>query len=311
MAANLWARLEARGQKVARNRVLDLMLGGLQDRDGSRLVAEMDSAGIDVAVLLIPDFTVAMRQTFTIEETFAAYRAVLERHPGRFIVMGGVDPRWGADGVALFERSIRDFGFKGLKVYPPCGYSPSDRSLYPLYETCARHRLPVLVHIGPSSPGLSLDTCHPFLLDEAIRDFPSVPFILGHGGAHFVEECAMLAAFRPNVYVDVSGFQCALRGGSAAECLRHLCTRGINHKLLFGTDWPVFRMRGDQRDAVASIFGPRGALSALPEEEVALFAAGNFDRMFAAEEDNRWNRSSFARTCTGSSPKVAAPTSGS
>src|SRR5437660_1700100 len=104
--------------------------------------------------------------------------------------------------------------------------------VYPFYELCRAHRVPVLVHIGPTAPALSFATSHPMMLDQPCRDFPDVNFILGHGGAHYVDECALLAAFRPNVYLDISGFQ---RVGGLARGFNHLSSlfdRSINHKLL-------------------------------------------------------------------------------
>src|SRR5690606_26723281 len=98
---------------------------------------------------------------------------ICERHPGRFYVFAGVDPRWGLDGIRLFERGVGEYGFHGLKLYPPCGYSPSDPRLYSLYEICASRGLPVLTHVGGTSPALAFDTSDPILLDQAARSFPS------------------------------------------------------------------------------------------------------------------------------------------
>lgn len=58
----------------------------------------------------------------------------------------------------------------------------------------------------------------------------------------------MLATSRPNIYLDVSGFQ-----GHVKRRLRQIFECGINHKLIFGTDWPVFRLQGPQKSFVESI----------------------------------------------------------
>lgn len=52
----------------------------------------------------------------------------------------------------LFRKSIEEWGFKGVKIYPPLGYFPYDQRLYPVYEYCLQNRLPVLSHCSPYNP---------------------------------------------------------------------------------------------------------------------------------------------------------------
>src|ERR1700730_14172979 len=99
--------LQAQNVGVTPQKLLHMFLQRLQDPLCDVLVAEMDEAGISKAVLLIPDFTVALNDCkLTIEESFSKHRDVLVRHPNRFEVFGGVDARWGDDGISLFERSL-------------------------------------------------------------------------------------------------------------------------------------------------------------------------------------------------------------
>lgn len=278
--ANMALGLQARNIGVPPRKLLDMYLQKLQDPLCDALVAEMDEAGIAKSVLLIPDFTVALKDCrLTIEESFSMHRDVLARHPDRFEVFGGVDPRWGDDGVRLFERSLGEFGFRGFKVYPPCGFSPSSPALFPFYDLCAQHRVPVLLHTGPTSPALAFDTCNPFLIDEAARRFPTVPFILAHGSVSFVEECTMLCRFRPNIYLDISGFQMTLAWDSECAVIRRLVSQDITHKVLFGTDWPVFRLQGTQSSFVDRLTGESGALSDLSDSAQALVLHENVQRL--------------------------------
>ena len=68
---------------------------------------------------------------------------------GRFgdaiIPFAAVDPR-DDDVVAKTIALIENDGFRGLKLYPPTGYHPFDRRLWPLYEYAEAHDLPVLTH---------------------------------------------------------------------------------------------------------------------------------------------------------------------
>jgi predicted TIM-barrel fold metal-dependent hydrolase len=278
--ANMVAALSAQGVPVTARKLTTMFLNKMQDPLCDGLVAEMEQAGISKTVLLAADFTYALRDCkLTIEETFLRHREVLLRHPGKFEVFGGMDPRWGKDGLALFERSLTEFGFRGFKVYPPCGFSPSDPALFPFYELCAHHQVPVLLHIGPTSPVLDFTVSSPFLLDEAARLFPGVNFILAHGAVSFVEECVMMCRFRPNVYLDISGYQSTLGYDPSASAVRNIVSLGINHKVLFGTDFPVFRLQGEQVDFIDVLTGENGALAQLNEREKSLVLSRNVERL--------------------------------
>ena len=287
--SNILGKLIAQGIPATRERLANAYRRHLQDPQCDILVEEMDRAGIDKSILLAADFTYALKDCpLTIEETYERHRAVLARHPGRFIVFGGMDPRWGKDGLDLFERSLREFGFRGFKVYPPCGFSPSDAGLFPFYELCSHYRLPVVVHIGPTSPVLSFEPTHPFMLDSAARRFAGVNFIMAHGSVSFVEECTMMCAYRPNLYLDVSAFQVAVGTATVARrSVRELVSKGINHKILFGTDWPVFRLQGNQLTFVEELTAARGQLSDLCGPDRRLILHANAERLLAPSEVGR------------------------
>jgi predicted TIM-barrel fold metal-dependent hydrolase len=281
--ANMVGALSAQGLPATPKKLIAMFMNKLQDPQCDFLAQEMEEAGISKCVLLIPDFTYALKDCkLTIEESFHRHREVRLRHPGKFEVFGGVDPRWGKDGVALFERSLAEFGFSGFKVYPPCGYSPSDPSLFPYYELCAHHRVPVLLHIGPTSPVLDFTVSNPFQIDEAARRFPRVNFILAHGSVSFVQECIMLCRFRPNVYLDISGYQATLGYDPAATAVKQIVSVGINHKVLFGTDFPVFRLQGEQKDFIEPLIREDGALADLSEREQSMILHANVERLLEA-----------------------------
>jgi len=274
---NVSLALAAQGIQTSRDKLLDLYLAKLQDHDCSLLTTEMARAGIGQTVLLLPDFTYALRDAvLTIDEMIERHRSILEKWPEAYRIFVGVDPRWGADGVALFERAVVQYGFHGLKLYPPCGYSPSDRELYPFYEICAAHGLPVVSHTGGTSPALDFDTAHPLMVDRAARDFPTVNFILAHGGTTYLEQCAMMCAYRPNVFLDVSAYQ-----SMSIQRLGDLFARGVNHKIIFGTDWPVFRLQGNQKSFIDALLSDASPLRQLKPRELSAFFYETMTRLLA------------------------------
>lgn len=277
VVANMMVALESKGLAVTRDKVAKMHAGTLQDPLCDQLIKEMDEARIKEAVLLLPDFTYALRDsTHSIEELINHHKLVRDRHPGRFRVLVGVDPRWGADGLALFEKAIVEYGFDGMKLYPPCGYALSDEMLYPYYEICSRYSLPVLTHIGATSPVLDFEIAQPIFIDKAARDFPGIDFVLAHGSIHYPDECAMLCNNRPNIYVDVSGYEAAGTAG-----LRRLLSRGINHKVIFGTDWPVFRLQGRQASFVERLEKESTFPDSMPDAERNLFFHKNAERLLS------------------------------
>lgn len=273
---NMKETLVSRGADISNNKISELYLSKFQDPDCDQLILQMDEAGIQHSILLLADFTYALKDCpLTIEEMLNKHIAVINRHAGRLSVFAGIDPRWGETGLSLFKKAVDNKQVKGFKVYPPCGFTPSDRLLYPFYEICEEYRLPVLVHIGATSPVLDFEPAQPIYIDQATRDFPNVHFILAHGSVHYPDECAMLCANRPNVYLDVSGYEV-----SELYQLKHLFSRGINHKVLFGTDWPLFRLRGSQKDFVDMLLGNEDIFSPMKStQEISGFFYRNCRRI--------------------------------
>ncbi|MFH8619264.1 amidohydrolase family protein [Streptomyces sp. NPDC017979] len=280
-ADNAHHRMNAYGHPVRRGRMLDRVLSVHQDDDADRLVAEMDEAGVDQAFLVIPDYSHVARCALTQAELARHVDKVSRRHEGRFKVFWGVDPRGGQDGIDLFERCVTEYGFAGLKLYPLCGYSPSDRRLYPYFEICRLHGLPVLSHTGPGWGQLEFEYGAPLLLDAAARDFPQVNFILGHGGVTHVEEATYMCAHRPNTYLDISQFHSVLAADGWQAHLNRLFRLGISHKILFGTCWPSYRLSESLPGLVGAFAKGRPAVAGLKESDRRMIMGGNSLRLVA------------------------------
>ena len=293
-ADNLDRLLPPGASGVHRQALVQLLRRLNQDHGCDKLVAEMNAAGIAKTVLLIVDFGFAYPQEMgRLDEIYELHRAIMERHPGRFIVFAGVDPRRGWKGRQLLERALGEWGFRGFKIYPPCGYSPEEKDLYPFYEICAKYKAPVLTHIGPTSPTLSFKYTRPHDIEDAAFLFPEVNFILGHAGVVWRDEAALLAAYRPNVYLDLSGFQPAWRKGQLDQILTAHKSAGLLRKLLFGTDWPIHRMHGSQLQAVDA-FRDCAMRGVITEEELDWIFYRNAAQLlrepaFPAGQDARTN----------------------
>jgi predicted TIM-barrel fold metal-dependent hydrolase len=231
-----WAsRSPDRTPAAIRDRIED----GLIDPDGTRMIANMDAAGVDLSVVLPIDWGPGFTGTQSIEQVVHHALTLAERHRDRLIPFAGIDPRR-HDAEALVETWIGD-GAKGLKLYPSCGWDPGSSAARAVYTVAEAHRLPVLFHTGDPLPVLDRARSAPQLLDEVARDYPHMPIWLGHAGApRWWDEALALATAHENVRLEMSVWiwddsdttQQELFLAKVAEALRALGPE----RILFGTD---------------------------------------------------------------------------
>jgi uncharacterized protein len=68
---------------------------------------------------------------------------------GEFILpFIAIDPRR-KNLLDLVIRYVEEFGFAGLKLYPPLGYYPNDPALHPIYAYAQEKGLPLIAHCSP------------------------------------------------------------------------------------------------------------------------------------------------------------------
>lgn len=276
VADNIAAQMCLAPVPVPRSRILERLLAENQDHDGNLQIREMNKLGIEKSVVLLPDFTYALPGgELTIAEMYREHGDIRRRHPERFIVFAGTDPRWGKDGFDLFVKGVEEYGFRGLKLYPPCGYRPDSELLTPYYEYCQAFRLPVLLHIGATSPALSFSEAMPIYVDEPARKYNDIPFILAHGAVSYSEQCVQLCKYRPNVYLDLSGAQ-----HNIDDVIR-LCSSGINHKCIFGTDWPINNVAAVNKRLLGLFSSEKDVKPYISLKESELVLAGNIERLLS------------------------------
>ena len=104
-----------------------------------------------------------------------------------------------ANSARELERCVRELGFIGCNLNPdPSGGhwdSPplTDRHWYPLYEKMVELDVPAMVHVSAScNPNFHATGAHylnadttafmQFLLSDLFRDFPTLRFVIPHGG---------------------------------------------------------------------------------------------------------------------------------
>lgn len=195
------------------------------------MVEEMDQSGIRKTVLsaiVEGDYVVASNELIA---------DAVQKWPDRFIGCACVDPRKGLKAVKEFEKWVKEYGFKNLKILPySYNLPPNDKLWYPLYTKAAELGVPVTVQIGHTGPLKPSWVGQPIFLDEVALMFPELTIIGGHIGWPWTQEMIALAFKFPNVYIETSAHT---PRRWQTEFL-HFANSFGQDKCMAASDYPVF-----------------------------------------------------------------------
>jgi len=290
-AKHWWREVRWRGEKSDPDYFFTAAAEAI-DPDGSKAIARMDEAGVDVSCTMPMDqgYRVGDQGLVSIEDMNYRSCEIAAQSGGRLISFCGVDPRR-SNAAQLLRKAIEEWGARGLKLYPTNGFYPDDTELcYPLYDVVGEHGLPVLLHQGHSGRGQKSKYGHPMYVDSAAADYPEVSFVLGHSARWetWSDEAFGVAIYKTNVYLDTSLWQ---HWASPEEiCKKVLWLRdrvGID-RVMFGSDMAGIEVSWTLREWVEQIkLFPELAKqhgSALSQEELELLLGLNAARIYRIEQ---------------------------
>ncbi|MBI2165150.1 MAG: amidohydrolase family protein [Chloroflexi bacterium] len=157
----------------------------MSDPDGAYTIAAMDHQGIDTIVALPVDYDINWGQEsqFTVDEKHAYLQMLQTKYPGRVLGFSGPDVRR-PNSFQLFKRGIEEYGLKGFKMVPGCGYYPWDERLFPMYEYCLDNDLPVFTCTQWGSGGgyRYARFSDPMHVNDMLCEFPDLKVVLLHAG---------------------------------------------------------------------------------------------------------------------------------
>lgn len=195
---------------------------------------EQALAGVDRAVVLAFDAPAA---GFVVPNDYVA--AYVARDPERLIGFGSVDPS-SPGAIDELERMSQDLGLVGCKLGPIYqDVDPLGPEFLRVCEALERLRLPMLIHQGTTfARAGSLLQARPILLDAIALRFPELRIVIAHMGHPWFEEAIAVVRRHPHVYADVSALvgRRWLLYGALIQAIEYR----VEHKLLFGTDFPFF-----------------------------------------------------------------------
>lgn len=159
---------------------------------------DMDRNGIDMGVATgrVEHFAGGMSNDTVVD--------LVQAYPDRFLGFAGLNPldwRWS---IREIHRTVVDGPLKGVVLEPgavrPAMYG-DDALLYPVYAECEKYDIPVMVMLGGNA-GPNVDYSFPRIIHKIASDFPTVKFIVSHGGWPWVQAVLGVCFVQQNIYLS-------------------------------------------------------------------------------------------------------------
>ena len=160
-------------------------------------------------------------------------------HPEKVIGFMSIDPQ-DPNAIEELERCVHDLNLRGIKMSPVYqGYEPMDLRAQEIYKRATKYNLPILVHAAfQSIPQTPMRWANPLLFDEVGIHFPDLKVVLAHVGLPWFRDAMVMVRKHRNFYADISGATSKPWWGYQALLTFHEFS--LSHKLLFGSDFPIF-----------------------------------------------------------------------
>ena len=213
------------------------------------MVAEMDDAGVDRAVLVTAPgrdpsegrgqgrlATTAGYSDVAFRELCTEIAESVSAFPDRFTGMAMLDPMGGMAAVRQVERAKHEFGFAGCAVMPALiGRPASDPCYLSICAKCEELELPLTINVGIPGPMRPGSVQSPQHLETLALSFPDLTLIGTHVGHPWHEQMVDLLTRFDNVYLMTSAWAPKYLPASLVEFLDG---PGVG-KVMWATDYPL------------------------------------------------------------------------
>lgn len=247
LGRTMGGRLAARGERLPASPLAfakDVARTHWFDPDGSKLIAQMDAAGVDASVLLALDYGLLTGEPATpIVDQNALVLEIARRHPDRIIPLYTIDPR--REGAfELFREGVAR-GMRGLKLHCAAGFFPHDEVCKPFYALAQERGLPLLLHTGHQPGPCKARYTMPEHVDDVAAEFPDLAIVCAHLAHAWHDQLLALASTKPNIHMDFSGWQpvFARRPRELLGLLRRIVDELGAQRVFWGSDGPYLNTR--------------------------------------------------------------------
>lgn len=210
-------------------------VASVEKADTELMVKEMDSAGINLGVIMGRETMNPVYGGVPNEDIYD----LCKRYPGRFAGFAGICP-YDAKALEKIEHCAKEWGFKGISLDPGWCDPPMyawDERIFPILDLC--QQLGLLVSYAMSAyTGPDLTYCDPSLLMPMLKKFPKTNFIICHACWPKVEEVLGVAAVCQNLYL-VPDCYFYVRNMPFAEQYVKAANSYMKYRTLFGSGYPI------------------------------------------------------------------------
>jgi hypothetical protein len=176
------------------------------------------------------------------------------QYPQRFLAsfIPDVDRKDHQAAAEQFEREVEQGKWRAIgELLLSYMQRPlNDPTLFPYYQVCERHGLPVAYHSGLNGRQphrhvtphrFRVELGAPLLLQDVVEQFPTLKIVIMHMGWPFFDQALYMLYAYPNVYLDTGVVDWILGPSLFQRMLREAVDTAGNRRILFGSDqmlWP-------------------------------------------------------------------------
>jgi predicted TIM-barrel fold metal-dependent hydrolase len=208
------------------------------DASAKELLRQLDESGTQRAVVVA--LAGHIENQFVLE--------LCQKHPTRLIPCASFNPVAypnPSEARTKLRAQLKGTHYKALKLHPRLNrYDPLDPRCLAVLEEMASWERPLPVWLdtlfyyrGGELQKPPVDTIH-----ALVGRFPSLTFLLLHGGGSWLLQVAEAVRDCPNAFVDISFTLQRYRSSSIAADLRYLLN-SFDQRVVFGSDFPEVSIR--------------------------------------------------------------------
>jgi len=251
------------------------------------LLKEMNETGVVVSTPLMMDLEKASfddKPEIPYNHQIPLISEVALSCRGRLMPFVMVDPRR-EEAISWTKFALEDYGFLGVKMYPPLGYHPYhqdkfvneqhennkriNKTLEELYEYCQSKSIPITLHCGKGGAytselirckDIAMNLTNPRNWEKVLKEYPKLYLNFAHFGGDLHEQGPWSTKIKQlmenpeykNVYADLSFNDKALKRETKKQYFKilenDLDSETISERIIFGTDWLMTRLRWTQQE---------------------------------------------------------------
>ena len=157
---------------------------------------------------------------------------------GRILGAAGLDCSNVSRAMADIEQHVINGPLKAVSMEPGACAGPryaNDRRLYPVYEMCQAHGIPVILMLGGRA-GPDVSYSNPEIISRIAADFPRGRFMVSHGGWPWVQAVIGACFWQENIWLCPDMY---LMNNSGAQDYVAAANTWLRDRFLFGSAYPL------------------------------------------------------------------------